>query len=239
MKNKFHLTTTTTTTATPRTIKSYCRRHLLLQSLQTLDEKMICKSVVLTLVLCSVVSAQTGYPSVLLRCTQCAEAETEEGSGEVCGSDWKTYSSLCQLEWEACKRNWSIMLVSEGQCLSQCQDVDLGKYVGRSTLSLENHHRPPRYVLCYWNISGNKQGKLHPGLLQVQETFKPKRTGGPSCKRMLSRKVSSPLGKLMNFVFPSDLASVVILWSRSLGLTENHSHKTKDQFIKNADYIQI
>jgi len=110
----------------------------LLQSLQTLDEKMICKSVVLTLVLCSPVSAQTSYPSVLLRCTQCAEAETEEGSGEVCGSDWKTYSSLCQLEWEACKRNWSIMLVSEGQCLSQCQDVDLGMFSATGTFRATN-----------------------------------------------------------------------------------------------------
>ena len=93
---------------------------------------MICETGVIILVLSSLVSTnpQPGYPSVLLRCTQCAEAEAgEEEVGEVCGSDWKTYTSQCQLEWEACRRNWRIVAVSEGQCVSQCPDVDLGKLV--------------------------------------------------------------------------------------------------------------
>ena len=33
-------------------------------------------------------------------------------------------------------------------------------------------------------------------------------------------------------IFPSDLASVVISWSQSLGITENHSHKLYSHFIK-------
>ena len=93
---------------------------------------MICQTGVVILTLTSLVSMspKPGYPSVLLRCTQCAEAGIEaegEKAGEVCGSDWKTYSSQCQLEWEACKRNWNIVLVSEGPCISQCPGVDLGK----------------------------------------------------------------------------------------------------------------
>ena len=90
-------------------------------------------------------SPQPGYPSVLLRCTQCSEAEegaegeVVEETGEVCGSDWKTYSSQCQLEWEACKRNWNIVQVSEGPCVSQCPDVDLGRLRSKY-FSLENVH---------------------------------------------------------------------------------------------------
>ena len=87
-------------------------------------------------------SPKPGYPSVLLRCTQCAEAGIEaegEKAGEVCGSDWKTYSSQCQLEWEACKRNWNIVQVSEGPCVSQCPDVDLGRLRSKY-FSLENVH---------------------------------------------------------------------------------------------------
>ena len=91
---------------------------------------MICKTVAAILALSCLVSSSPGYPSVLLRCSQCLEDGLEgsgEDSGEVCGSDWKTYSSLCQLEWEACKRNWRIVQVSEGPCVSQCQEVELGK----------------------------------------------------------------------------------------------------------------
>ena len=92
---------------------------------------MICQTGVVFLLLSSLVSAgpQPGYPSLLLRCSQCAEVEAEEEGSEVCGSDWKTYASQCQLEWEACKRNWRIVQVYEGQCDSQCPDVDLGMLV--------------------------------------------------------------------------------------------------------------
>ena len=130
------LPTTTTTTATPQTIKSWCRHDLVSQSVPTLTKKMICQSVVAILVLCSLVSPQPGYPSLLLRCSQCAEAE--EAGSEVCGSDWKTYRSQCQLEWEACKRNWSIVVVAQGQCVSQCQDVDLGMFSATGTFRATN-----------------------------------------------------------------------------------------------------
>ena len=155
---------------------------------------MICKTVVAILALSCLGSSSPGYPSVLLRCSQCLEDGLEgsgEDSGEVCGSDWKTYSSLCQLEWEACKRNWRIVQVSEGPCVSQCQEVELGKLDNGELEHFNFDHRSTRYVLCYGNISGVKQGELHPRLLQVQETFKTTRTRGTGSKGMLSRKVSS------------------------------------------------
>lgn len=190
---------------------------------------------ILTLTSLASMSPKPGYPSVLLRCTQCSEAAEETGeeaegevreeTGEVCGSDWKTYSSQCQLEWEACKRNWNIVQVSEGPCVSQCPDVDLGRLRSKY-FSLENVHTFPRHVLRYWNLPGNKQGKLHPRILQVQETFKPTRTGGPGGQGLLPRKVRGQLKIFVNFYFSLDLVNVVSLWSRSLGLTENHSHKS-------------
>ena len=187
MKFQLKMLLPTTTTATPQTIKS-CRRHqVLFQSLQTHYERMIGQSGVVILVLSSLVSPQPppGYPSVLLRCSLCTEAE--EDSGEVCGSDWKTYSSQCQLEWEACKRNWSIVQVSGGRCVSQCQDVDLGRFSSQHFTGDSASLSTPRYVLGYGIISGNKQGKLHPGLLQVQEALKTTRTGGPGSQGVLSR----------------------------------------------------
>ena len=65
----------------------------------------------------------SSYPSLLDRCTPCSVMEGEE---EVCGSDWHTYPSLCQLQWTACRRNWNISLVSLGSCESQCKGVNLG-----------------------------------------------------------------------------------------------------------------
>ena len=75
-------------------------------------------------------SANRGYPSVLDRCNKCEEKveddEDEDEDTSVCGSDGRTYSSECQLEWIACKRNWNISLVSQGSCEEKCSGLKLG-----------------------------------------------------------------------------------------------------------------
>ena len=56
-------------------------------------------------------------PLLTDRCTVCStnDSEVSDEVSEVCGSDGRTYPSLCQLEWEACKRNWSIQVMT-GKC---------------------------------------------------------------------------------------------------------------------------
>ena len=44
------------------------------------------------------------------RCSPCSPGDSSSEVSEVCGSDGRSYPSLCQLEWEACKRNWSIQV---------------------------------------------------------------------------------------------------------------------------------
>ena len=69
-------------------------------------------------------SSSTRYPSLLDRCNKCEKKDDE--NSPVCGSDGRTYSSECQLEWTACKRNWNITLVNQGPCLEKCSGMNLG-----------------------------------------------------------------------------------------------------------------
>ena len=137
---------------------------------------MICQTVVALLALCSLVSP---YPSVLLRCSQCSEAEEDSGSNstEVCGSDWKTYSSPCQLEWEACKRNWRIVEVSEGQCVSHCPGVDLGMF------GVAQHFH-------YWRINPT----LSLGMFSATGTFRASNKGSCIQDYFRCRKLSKQQG---------------------------------------------
>ena len=69
------------------------------------------------------------------RCNKCEEKvedddrEDEDEDTSVCGSDGRTYSSECQLEWIACKRNWNINIVSQGPCEEKCSGLKLGNYL--------------------------------------------------------------------------------------------------------------
>ena len=61
-------------------------------------------------------------PLLTDRCTVCSTSTNDSDVSnelsevsEVCGSDGRTYPSLCQMEWEACKRNWSIQVMT-GNC---------------------------------------------------------------------------------------------------------------------------
>ena len=87
----------------------------------------------LVILLSSLIVSGRSYPSLLARCTQCPATGEER---EVCGSDWRTYRSECEVEWTACKRNWNITVLSEGRCESQCPSVELGRTGGRVSCHL-------------------------------------------------------------------------------------------------------
>ncbi|KAL6255466.1 hypothetical protein P5V15_013800 [Pogonomyrmex californicus] len=79
------------------------------------------------------------------RCVCSPECKIPRGGGPVCGTDGKSYKSLCRLKKRACKKgNHELAVAYNGHCQSSCARVRCGQ--GRSCLLDQN--LSPHCVRC-------------------------------------------------------------------------------------------